>query len=122
MSDVAALFDAALRQAGVPIVGVSIARSDDRATWEVQYAPAATAQQRAAGELLKATFNPDDPAVLAMAQAAQAQIREGDPLIQAVTRALWEEIQKCTPLVGQTLLTQTQLRARVRTLLGQLLT
>jgi hypothetical protein len=48
----------ALMRQAIPVIGVSIGKSDDRTTWRIDYDPSATAAQRTAGETLKATFDP----------------------------------------------------------------
>ncbi len=60
----AAGLDTALKAAGIPIVGVSIGSSADRATWAVQFLPNATAQQQTQAAGIVATFDPVDPAVV----------------------------------------------------------
>lgn len=54
----------ALTATGLPVVSVSIGTVADRATWRVDYAAAATAQQRADGEALKASFDADSVAAV----------------------------------------------------------
>ncbi len=72
---------AALVEAGVPLVGVSIGRPDDRATWVVQFAPQATPQQRAAADAVIAAFDASPSAVAARALEARVY---GDPQARAV--------------------------------------
>lgn len=63
MADTAALLDATLRAAGIPIVSVSLGSLGDRSTWVVQYADTATDPQKAQGESIRATFDATAPAV-----------------------------------------------------------
>lgn len=70
--DVAMGLDRALRAAAVPIVGVRIGRLDDRATWAVEYLPAATAPERATGEALRLSFDPLSQAAIDAEAAARA--------------------------------------------------
>ncbi len=55
-----------LKAATLPVIGVSIGRTDDKGTWRIDYAPEATPEQRAAGAALVAAFDPADPAVSAL--------------------------------------------------------
>lgn len=50
--------DKALRAAGVPIVGVSVGRATDKATWRVDFAADATSAQRAAAQAVLDAFDP----------------------------------------------------------------
>ena len=75
MANIAAVVDQALREAGIPILGVSIANRADRATWRVDFDPAATAAQRSAAATLLTTVAIDAAAQTAQDQKeAQAQI------------------------------------------------
>lgn len=51
------LLDLSLRNAGIPIIGVSIGQPDDRTTWRVDFAAEATPEHRAAADALIATFD-----------------------------------------------------------------
>ena len=51
-----------LQAAGIPIVGVSIGREEDRSSWRINYAPGATAQHRADGAALLTNFDPTSTA------------------------------------------------------------
>ena len=44
-----------------PIDGVSIGRWNDRASWEIQFRPEATDEQKAAAHAVMDTFDPDAP-------------------------------------------------------------
>jgi len=67
-------FGRALDRLGIPIVSVSFGTLGDRATWAIQYAPAATLQQRIDGDALRFTFDPADPAIVAADLTDQAQL------------------------------------------------
>lgn len=58
MIDHAGRLHAQLTAAGVPVEGVSLGRKNDLSTLAVQYATEATAQQRAAGEVLRSGYAP----------------------------------------------------------------
>lgn len=47
----------ALLRAGIPVVSVSVKSDDDRTTWAIQYADAATDQQQASGEALRLSYS-----------------------------------------------------------------
>lgn len=51
------IFDRILSVA--PIVGVSIGREDDRATWRIDFKPEATADQRVTAQAMIAAFDVD---------------------------------------------------------------
>ena len=69
---IAERLDRALRAAGIPIVGVSIGTEADRRTWVVTYDKTVTAQDRAAGDALVASFDPTSPVAVAADKAAAA--------------------------------------------------
>lgn len=56
--NIAAKLDAAVR-AVCPIYGVSIGRLDDKATWRIDFADEATAEQRAAAQNVLEAFDPE---------------------------------------------------------------
>jgi hypothetical protein len=56
-----------------PIVGVSIGRRDDRSTWRIDYAPNATAEQRAAAQATLEAFDLLGPAKQAAIDAIDAR-------------------------------------------------
>ena len=60
----AALFDRALRLAGIPILGVSIGDEADRSTWVVRFDVRATAQHRIDADTLRKVFDPTAADVL----------------------------------------------------------
>lgn len=62
----------ALIRQGIPVVGVSIGRDTDRSTWVITYGDAATAQQRADGDALKATYTLEADTALADDDASRA--------------------------------------------------
>lgn len=69
---VAERLDRALRAAAIPIVGVSVGREDDRATWAVQYDDTATDQERTDGDALVQAFDPVGASVIAAEKTALA--------------------------------------------------
>lgn len=58
MVQIAAALDVAMKAAGIPITGVSVGRPEDRASWRVDFARTATAQQISDGLSIVATFDP----------------------------------------------------------------
>lgn len=90
MDMTAPLLDTTLRNAGIPIVGVSIGSPSNRATWVIQYDPAATAQNRTDGEALRLTFDPLAPSVVAAQADAEAMSNVDQKAIKAaVVCSLW---------------------------------
>lgn len=82
---IAAIVDRALRDAGVPIVGVSIGRPADRSTWRVEFAPGATDPQKATAQNIVNTV-----AVDAAAQAdAQAEENAQLRLARVIVAYIW---------------------------------
>lgn len=63
MKKVSTALDEALKAAGVPIVGVSVGRENERSTWRVDIAAGATPEQVQAAEAVLDAF---DPSVLAV--------------------------------------------------------
>jgi hypothetical protein len=83
MSDVAKLFDLALRRANVPILGVSIRDEADRATWRIDYARGATELERATGEALRLAFDPASPQLRDVVERAEAAALANSRTIRA---------------------------------------
>lgn len=81
----------ALERLAIPIYGVRIVMTADRATWQIDYKPAATVQQRLDGEALKATFDlATDPVFQdeqadATVEGAKAAIAVGAAVFKAIT-------------------------------------
>jgi hypothetical protein len=99
----AAQLTRALERAGIPVLGVSIGRAIDRATWRVDYTAAATAQQRTDGEAIRLTFDPaNDPTYADEVATAECDAK----VLKALALGLWEAIPG-------PLLTKVQLRARI---------
>lgn len=98
--------DRALRDAAIPIDGVSVGDPTDRSTWKAFYQASATAQQRAQGDALLLTIDPQDPAILAEIKQDFAIADATKDLIVSLAQALWEAIPVPT-------VTLAQLRARV---------
>lgn len=70
----------ALKAAGVPIVGVSIGRDDDKATWRIAFDPAVTDAQRATAAAIVAAIDLSTPMVpheISRFQATEALRRAG---------------------------------------------
>lgn len=91
--DLAAGLTRALARGGIPAVGVSIGVRADRSTWRIDYAPEATAPQRASGAALLQTY--DLAADTALNDEDAAQQIDGQLMLKAVV--LW-----VAPLVGKT--------------------
>lgn len=102
--------DRALRDAGIPIDGVSMGDPVNRATWRVFYSASATPAQRAQGDALLTTLDPQDPVTIANVKADLSITLADTEVLKAVTQALWE----CIPVPT---LTKIQLRARILQLL-----
>ena len=94
MENIAALLDQSLKSAGVPIMGVSIGKTDDASTWQIQFAPEATKADRQRGIAFLSTFNPNDYLVSAKEQAIDRQMQA--PLIQAMLKAFAPALGKTT--------------------------
>lgn len=62
-----------LQRGGIPILGVSIGRYADRQTWRIDFAPEATAAQRATAQTILEGFDPDAPFTAAELAAAREQ-------------------------------------------------
>lgn len=56
---VAAKLTGKLQQAGIPILGVSIGRDDDRDSWKVHYAADVTLEQLTQGAAIVSLFDPE---------------------------------------------------------------
>jgi hypothetical protein len=106
----AVILDRALRDAGIPIDGVSLGSVTDRSTWRAFYQDIATPAQRIQGDNLLATLQADDVATNANLKADLATSLADMDLIKAVVQALFE----CIPAPAKT---AAQLRARIVTLL-----
>lgn len=90
MADTVTLLDLTLRAQGIPIIGVSIGSAANRATWVIQYDPAATAQHRIDGEALRLSFDPLAPSVVAAQLDADAMSNVDVKAIKAaVVCSLW---------------------------------
>jgi hypothetical protein len=94
-----------LRDAGLPIDGVSVGSPLDRTTWKAFYQASATGAQKAQGDALLLTLDPQDPTVVAEIKADFATgLTNHDELI-AMTQAIYAAIPN-------PLLTLTQVRAQ----------
>lgn len=75
----------ALKEAGVPVLAVSVGRPTDRSTWRIDYPESASKDERVAGDALLATFDGAAPAV----QDALIE-REAERLTDQISiRAFW---------------------------------
>lgn len=95
-----------LRDAGIPIEGVSLGSLADRSTWRAFYTAAATEPQKAQGDALLLSLDLNDATVLAEVRADLSGVRMNDEALRAIVQALWEAI----PAPTMTLL---QLRNRI---------
>lgn len=81
----------ALRDAGIPIDGVSIGTPADRSTWKAFYQASATAQQRSQGDALLQSVSLTDPTILAEIKADLSATLITD-VMKALTQATYEAI------------------------------
>jgi hypothetical protein len=105
---VATVLDSALRQAGIPIIGVSVGRPSDRTTWKVEFDASATAQQQQAAATLLETVDTSDATLLARQRerervadldavaartvARAVHVRLGRPDAMTMSAATWRQI------------------------------
>jgi len=95
MATPAALVDRALKNAGVPIDGVTLGDPLVRATWTVQYAATATPAHKATGAALLLTIPIDGPAQLAQDDLDAQLAVDAIPLvIKALALALIDETNR----------------------------
>src|SRR5262245_9320964 len=87
------VLERALRDAGIPIVGVVIVDITARATWRAQYLPGATTPQRAQGDTIMQTFDLNDPTTLANIKQDIATVVSGEDFAIAVAQATYELVQ-----------------------------
>lgn len=99
------VLDRALRDAGLPIDGVSVGDPLVRSTWKAFYQASATPAQRTQGDALLATIDPQDAATIANIKADFAMANVDEDVLTSLAQALWE----CIPAPTKTL---AQLRAR----------
>jgi hypothetical protein len=95
--------DDALRAAGIPIVGVSIGREDDKRTWRVDFAAGATVQQRTAAAALITAFDATAPATRDAAIQRVAKAIAGSRSIRAFFLANFRLVNKRDPTPDETL-------------------
>lgn len=96
------VLDRALRDAGIPIDGVSVADPGNRATWRVFYAASATASQRTQGDALVLTIDPQDAVTLNNIRQDIAAALTAQDVIFALGQALWEAIPAPATTLAQT--------------------
>lgn len=104
------VIDRLFRDAGIPVDGVSVGHPTDRSTWRIEYADAATALQRAQGDALLLTLDPQDPTTVATIKTEAALLLVSQDVLIAVVQAVYEAI----PLPS---LTPAQVRQRAQTIL-----
>ncbi len=90
---IASRLDQALRDAGIPISGVSIGDPANRRTWIVRYAPEATSEQIDAGTALVADFVPDAPEAKEAETVRAARVFADQLYAQASSRFLFYRLQ-----------------------------
>jgi len=93
MATLAELVDGALRAAGIPIVGVSIGTDGDRATWSVQFDPAATGPQRTQAASILASLVVDATAKHTQDQSDVKAFIDAMPLVeQAIDLTILDQV------------------------------
>jgi hypothetical protein len=123
LTNLARFLDGALRAAGVPIIGVAIGVETDRATWRIEFDPAATPGQRADGATLLQTITIDAAALAAQDQKdAQLHVDSFSILQKAIVLALIDQLNVIraalpTPLSA---ITPAQALAAIRAKAGML--
>jgi hypothetical protein len=88
-----------------PIIGVSIAKPDDRATWVVDFDPAATAPQRLAAQNVVATFTPTVPPL-------------SDAIDALVLKVLFNHENRIRVLEGKAAISAAQFKTALVSVLG----
>lgn len=101
----AALVDTDVR-AVAPILGVSLGDEADRSTWRIEFAPHASASQRAAAATVLAGF--DLATVPARLAAQQADLDSAQRLIAATVAYIYRATHGGTNPTGAQLLTELQ--------------
>ena len=123
MAEVATIVDAALRAAGVPILGVSIGQRTDRSTWRVEFDPAATPAHHATAATILQTVAVDAAAQTARDQRdAQGQIDSLPVFQRAIILTLLDQINvlRAGLPVPLPAVTPAQALAAIRTKAGTL--
>ena len=82
-----ALLDVYVRRMGLPIVGVSIGRKDDRSTWRLQFSSIASRNDRDKEADTIASFDEEAETILARESDAQSRLDE-DALVVAMLDAI----------------------------------
>src|SRR5438094_4956367 len=90
-----------LKDAGIPIDGVSVGSAADRSTWRAFYQAAATAAQRTQGDGLLLTLDPQDPTVVAAIKVVEP-VRIGllGLRLQGERRTLGPHVRRLIPERG----------------------
>lgn len=87
-----------LVMAGLPVVGLSIGVPSDKATWRVDFADTATANDRQRAADLIAAFDRNDPAVIALDQDALASVEiDADKALSALARVTYKYLPAGKP-------------------------
>jgi len=100
------VLERALRDVGIRVDGVSVGDPEDRSTWRAFYQPSTTVLQRAQGDALLLSLDPQDVATLTNIKTDLSVTRVDDDLMKSVIQALFEAIPAPT-------VTLPQLRARI---------
>lgn len=90
------VLDRALRDAGIPIDGVSMGSPVDRSTWLAFYQASATAAQRTQGDALLQTLDLQDPTTLVNIKTDLAAGLTGQDMLIALGQAAYECAQSPT--------------------------
>lgn len=81
-----ATLTALLKEAGVPVVSVSFVDEQDKATWNVEFAPEATPEQKSLATSIVRDFDPDAPDVKDAEQTAAARAAADSLMVKAFFR------------------------------------
>lgn len=102
MVSIAAVVDAALRAANVPIIGVALGDPLNRATWTVLFVPTATPADRATAATILTTVAVDAATLSDLDAISDVDQK----VLKALVLGLWE-------LVPAPTMTKAQLRTRI---------
>ena len=99
LDNTAALLDATLKAAGIPIISVKVGDPANRATWSVLYDPAATQPQKDQGASILSTFSATDPTVLSADLDRTAAAQASSLIVKALCAEILE-VKLGRPLVA----------------------
>lgn len=85
------VLERAVRDAGIPIAGISVGDPNNRATWSATYINGVTDQQKAQVVQILATIDPQDATIVSNIKTDLAQA-VGVDVLTAIAQALWEAI------------------------------